>query len=529
MVVEPRTAVLLGAGASADAGLPLTSRLAEIVVSRANEPQKRERGGRDWVPTLNFVYGAMVGHQAENGSNPLASVNIERLISAVRLLKDAQAHEVAPFVASWRSGALGIGTPEIDERLGKRAVRAIASRSAFADRDFATAIAEIARAVASRGNPRTFELVEEHLLEDLPRVLGAVATVDYLVPLANLARAQAGGLDILTLNYDLTIEMMAADQGVLVERGIESWIPGESLTFEAVGSRINLIKLHGSLDWVQSERGWPMYPPNVSVVRNDGDGELISSWQPRTRPWIVVGDREKLATDGPTLALLQAAETVLRRAQHLVVVGYSFSDDHINGMIRNWLFGDPTRTIGIVDTNWSRNALGPFRGALLHAYGSSSFEDRKSRVVPIEGTTAQRLEEALRLRPAETPEPYGLGTVESVGNGRARVIVRLLGPDLFRVSVNVRELDEGARRLRPMGLDTFVDNDAVDTEYAQRQNTLSSYSVDCWRTGEEITVYSRLPAPGGSELYVHGVRRDSAKGESFVLPLAEVQAELPPH
>lgn len=80
-----RITLLLGAGASVDAGLPLTVQLAERVLHEANSDS-----GRNWVRALNFVYGSMVGYQSEDGSNPLQAVNIERLISAIRLLSRSQ-------------------------------------------------------------------------------------------------------------------------------------------------------------------------------------------------------------------------------------------------------------------------------------------------------------------------------------------------------------------------------------------------------------------------------------------------------
>ena len=61
--------MLLGAGASADASLPLTH-LAEKLVRRSNETDTPVFGLRsNWVSALNFVYGSMVGPQAEDGNS----------------------------------------------------------------------------------------------------------------------------------------------------------------------------------------------------------------------------------------------------------------------------------------------------------------------------------------------------------------------------------------------------------------------------------------------------------------------------
>lgn len=235
-----RVAVLLGAGASADAGLPLTVSLAERVVKAANSG---EDANADWVRALNFVYGSMVGYAADDGSNPLAAVNIERLISALRLLQSAKNHEAAPFVASWKPGALGLGSPSTPNYLGSQVISALfptRSRRGPSDSNVTAAIARLARAATQTPGSGPFRAAEEQILFRLRDILGAVQTVEYLTPLAQLAHDQPGGLDVLTLNYDLTIEELADHAGTPIDRGIERWAPGVELTFDHVDGRLNL-------------------------------------------------------------------------------------------------------------------------------------------------------------------------------------------------------------------------------------------------------------------------------------------------
>lgn len=145
-----RTIALLGAGASADAGLPLTNQLARLLVAKSNEDRSI---ARPTIRALNFVYGEMVGHQADDGGNPLQAVNIEKLISAVRLLRSRQDHEVMPFVASWKAGALGFGNATAPRHLGSDLVRAIARemvREGTATADLVSAVSRIAVAAVNR-------------------------------------------------------------------------------------------------------------------------------------------------------------------------------------------------------------------------------------------------------------------------------------------------------------------------------------------------------------------------------------------
>ncbi|WP_442577138.1 hypothetical protein ACSBPH_08405 [Microbacterium sp. F51-2R] len=195
--MDERVIVLLGAGASVDAGLHLTTALAEVIVRNVNASALEERGPRgelpDWVRALNFAYGAMVGYQAEDGSDPLQAVNIERLISALRLLQDSRTHEVAPFVGAWKPGALGVGAPHVDSHLGDRVIRAIGNGFGEGYRDqqaVSDAIAAIARSAVHTASPGEFKEAEERILSELSQVLSNVKNVGYLYPLAELAKSQ---------------------------------------------------------------------------------------------------------------------------------------------------------------------------------------------------------------------------------------------------------------------------------------------------------------------------------------------------
>ena len=538
--MEERVAVLLGAGASADAGLPLTTALAEMIVRNVNASARLAGGALpNWVRALNFVYGSMVGYQAEDSSDPLQAVNIERLISALRLLQDSQAHEAAPFVAAWKPGALGVGTPEADAHLGGKALSAVSDsmgQSFGGDQEMADAIAAIAREATRGSNPREFEEAEEHLLSELSAVLNNLKSVEYLYPLADLARSQAGGLDILTLNYDLTIERMAQETSTPIDRGIGSWKPGRLLERSRADGLINLHKLHGSLDWELALDRRVTQPPEILAPESQrSGGEPVGNaapFRPRTRPWIVVGDREKLATDGPTLELLHSATSALRSSTHLVVVGYSFSDAHINAMIRDWLAADESRTIGILDMNWRAPDHVPFRRALITRYGADDERGARSRIAPIPGSASEALAAALQARPERpNPDPY-MSASHQIGHDHIVAQVTLLGPDLYRASVAFHYATESNSHRRgtySRGQDTYETLDELNA--GRRPQPMSSWApvhVEHWRTGDAISLFSQAPPPGPVEIQVYGYRMDAHGPVTSVLEIVSpATAELP--
>lgn len=241
-----RTAVLLGAGASRDAELPLTEHLAEqLVASFDRELKTMNRWARQdqepVVRALHIVYGAMVSHATEQGHSPLSAVNVERLVSAVRLLRDRRTHEAAPFIAAWKAAIedvddhpLPISDSDLGQHVGfKHDLR-------FEVNGLARDIATIAKATMAPGDGATFARLEDELLRRICELLSAPKSVAYLHPLIRFAERQPGGLDITKLNYDLTIELAAAECGVPVDSGLSRWQPGTPMTFENVDGRINL-------------------------------------------------------------------------------------------------------------------------------------------------------------------------------------------------------------------------------------------------------------------------------------------------
>lgn len=451
--MQERTIVLLGAGASADAGLPLTSELASQIITKANETYGSTfRNTPSWVKALNAAYGAMVSHQSNRGHSPLTAVNIETLVSAIRLLQDPEEHEVAPFVSSWSPTLSRFSDPTFDRRAGRKIVdsvtKAMTGRASFADRDISEAVAEISRASTSPSSKPLFVEAENFILQTLADLLGATKGVSYLEPLADLARSQRGGVDVLTLNYDLTVERAAEAAGVTLNRGIDAWNPGEELSFPPQDGVINLMKLHGSLDWRAENRASfrpdPLAPPKIRVV----DKEEASGTPPRRRQsWIIVGNRGKLDTEGPTLALNFAARKAFDRATHLAIIGYSFGDNHVNSLVRDWLALNDARTVSVLDRSWQLGHLDgrrDFRTALVGSYSRDTDNDGNPavpRLVAVKGTAASHLAEVLSARP-EPPRSPSLELREINAAEERIVVATWRGADLYDVHLSADSIED---------------------------------------------------------------------------------------
>lgn len=482
-----------------------------MVIRKANDLDARRRGlppgPPGFVTALNAVYASMVGYQGQRGNNPLTSVNIETLISAVRLLQHRDSHEVAPFVSAWSAAVSEFPSTDIPSEPGHKIAEAIAGglmRTHVDGEAISRHIATIARAAIRPDITQPLVDAEQFVLRSLVEILSAIQTVDYLYPLVDLAGHQKNGLDVITLNYDLTVETAAQQRGIKVARGIEAWQPGSTVDLPPRDGVLNLLKLHGSLDW-RRERPTRsidplLTPPRLRVL----DPQAITeNMRVEDLPWIVVGDREKLATDGPTLALHFAARLALLRATHLTVVGYSFGDAHINAMIRDWLAAEPSRTISILDMRWERQRnwmrTTGFRAALLDEYGrdrDGHGERAQPRLVAVEGATRNELSRALTARPLPTPTAL-VTAVPVQDDGVLKIAVTWHGNDLVDAQLNA---SKPVRRNEPgRHVPLFPTPDQSDADWFQQVKVANLVR------GDTIDVFPSSVASLPLEISVRGI------------------------
>lgn len=342
MSLNRHSAVLLGAGASAEAGIPTTVAMTEQLVEGINSRVQMQ----PTISALHFVCGALFAYDAASGRNPFGGLDVERVFAAVELLAERDTLEVSPFVAAWHPAvdALDTRPQEIAGNFDRRFASALLQPDSFGS---------VSGMIESLIDSRTGGNANGHVYRELAAAMvrelrSLVATTpkdsDYLRPLID-ASSGPGGLTVATLNYDLSIEGVAGAAGVPCSTGLEQWV--SSGKWRWPGEGIRLLKLHGSIDWTwakaEEQTGW--LPQRIVVVSRDPEQE-------RRPPALVFGQRGKLRADGPFLGLLAEFETLLVDANRLVVIGYSFRDAHVNEVIQRWINEDPQRTMVAIDPDW---------------------------------------------------------------------------------------------------------------------------------------------------------------------------------
>jgi SIR2-like domain len=345
--------VLLGAGASIEAGLPSSIELTERLISDFEQWPARRPSGQ----LLRFVSKGLEFSAAGRKATP---PDVEAVFAAIEDLANRTSLPVAPFVTAWHplvneaeAGSTSYGRSTQSARLLVRAVKAVFG--AFGGESEAEAFVQSVTGTGdSVGAP--FGRLAYEVLHALVNVLRIrqPESLAYLAPLFDLYGSQ-GSLMVATLNYDLAVETLGSERGTPVATGIASWADSGQLAFDP---GLQLLKLHGSINWKVAYG-----------IRPEGSSQLpferieIGSIESQDRPAVIFGQGNKLRAGGPYLALLRTFEDGLADSKGLVVVGYSFRDDHVNSLIATWINNEPTRRLVICDPVASRYSnYGPLEG-----------------------------------------------------------------------------------------------------------------------------------------------------------------------
>ena len=272
-------AFLIGAGCSKCAGLPLTSELTDTVLNN---------------PNLN-----------DAGSNLLTAVS-EQFSDTARANIEDYLSEIVDLLAI------------TDRRVQRGATQktvAVGSTS-YTAQELRTTSDNIKRAIAGA--------IEQNV--SISTHQDFVAAVHRPVRVGKMSSAQP--VDYLVLNYDTLIEDALGLERVRYADGLSGgatawWDPS---TFDAPALSARVIKLHGSLDWHQSEDHHS--PRRIGRrLAADGQGESpVLIWPSTTKyqeaqldPFAKLWDRARRAlSPDPGLQRL------------LVICGYSFGDSHVN-------------------------------------------------------------------------------------------------------------------------------------------------------------------------------------------------------
>ncbi|ERG65351.1 hypothetical protein L332_13000 [Agrococcus pavilionensis RW1] len=296
--------LLMGAGASVDAGAPTAVGLTDKVVEAVNVE-------RWWDPAAPAFVVRLRDALRDRTGKP---IDIERFYSTLLLLSGRDANALHGLVDRFS--------------------------------------VDLTHLPSDRPATMSLDLLARATLRHINEILSALdpAASDYLAAPLDSAHAPR---TIATLNYDRLLEGAADRAGKRLDSGAAAWDGGREWP-QPDRSSTPLLKLHGSIGWYKRLLQPPLLPHTPPVAF--GRFALLDEPNPDAVPLgtdltqvQIFGEGDKVRVHGPTLPLLRAFEAALNDVALLVVAGYSFRDSHINAIIVDWVAAAPNARVIVID------------------------------------------------------------------------------------------------------------------------------------------------------------------------------------
>jgi len=221
-------------------------------------------------------------------------------------------------------------------------------------------------------------------------------------------RSRKAPISVFTTNYDLFSEMALDELGFPYNNGFSgtyrrkftpasyNYVYVENMNlnkdvWEQVSSFYNLVKLHGSISWLR-ENGQVWERDCTSI--SDDDTVMIYPTP--------LKDRSTLMT--PYSDLFRTMENrLMQKNSTLIVMGYSFGDDHINRVILNALAVPSFRLVvfGKSDNICKLQELNDSRISIIYSDGDEKIHYFKNIVNNVMPSMHPDIEEALQMAPVD--------------------------------------------------------------------------------------------------------------------------------
>jgi hypothetical protein len=270
---EDEIIILIGAGCSADAGIPTS----EEMTNRLEEFVKKER--KEFETLYTYIKSAIIFQEHLLG-NSNAGIDIERIVNVLNEIEHHTENLLYPFIGSWH--------PRFQEIINSDLKNL---------RDFKENLSRQAKNWVQ--------------LDDYRKA-------NYYRRFFDLQKEYQYSLRIFSLNFDLCFERNTPN-GKKLERGFDpdnrKWDWRRFEPNENYQPEIYLYKIHGSIDWIRDEE----HGDSVKEVDTIQDN-----------PEFVFGTTTKLRSVDPYLFSVFELRKYCLEAKVILAIGYGFRDQYIN-------------------------------------------------------------------------------------------------------------------------------------------------------------------------------------------------------
>ena len=279
--------VLLGAGASVDAGIPNSPQMIENVEALIDGDWAEFRDLYHYIrSSIQYAHG-IAGRFGDQ-----VHYNIEVLVNTLDELRKKKSHPLFPFVGNWNPVLIEVAGPGFEK----------------------------------------IEDFRKKIVQELQQwiALDRYGDADYYRGLVRFQQQYEHPLRVFTLNYDLCVERACA--GASVELGFDSGRIWDWRRFEHNPNDpkdLFLYKLHGSADWKRD--------PDRNLTWVDSPQKIHPD-----DVAIIFGTAYKLQYVDPFLFFAyELRRRTLDDARLIVSIGYGFGDEHINGILQQAINAKP--------------------------------------------------------------------------------------------------------------------------------------------------------------------------------------------
>jgi len=333
---------LLGAGASKEAGCLLSGEMLtalKIAIDAipADDPVAAYK--EDFEEIYGFIR-ASLNYQAtmkDPSAGSAVNSNIEDFVMVLRQLIDKEFIIPYPLIGNWNAKILKweLSRGDIFAQFKKFITKRLVEEWTQFDQQKANAVLEPFRSALTQSEP--FQI------------------------------------NLFSLNYDLIFETtLNNEQAETLQNGFATRrIHDQSVRYwtgefdQMAPTKVNLYKLHGSLDWEYNNTS-----EEISIKDDVLDGD---------EPLIIFGSYSKMLSFDPFLFLLSTFRKYLEEATLFVVIGYSFHDKYINNLLIQQLSrntaDDVPKKLLVVDPSRNGQSESSFADELRRIQESRSIED----------------------------------------------------------------------------------------------------------------------------------------------------------
>ena len=197
---------------------------------------------------------------------------------------------------------------------------------------------------------RQYEFDENKLEKIIECYDGLFDSIYFSVPKSIRAK-ELKTTHVFTTNYDSVIEYYCAKKQIDFTCGFELerftrrqfWNPE---LFNDVDG-LKLYKLHGSLDWRETNDG--------KIERLSTEEQVSGATKKYKRNILIYPAQKEYVSEQPFIALMNYFERVLNAHDVCLVIGFSFRDPYINRVFIDFLRANPNRKLIVVSPTASKN------------------------------------------------------------------------------------------------------------------------------------------------------------------------------